>query len=323
MGIIGSQFLDVIEHVDEDNKNLVVKYERYGDEIKEGSKVIVREGQAAVFIKGGVAADILSPGTYRLSTDNLPILSTLKAFPSKFNSPIKADLYFVNTRQFTNNKWGTRNPVIKQDPTIGMVRLRAFGQFAFRVENPLLFAREIMAAQHLLTTDDVTSYLSGIMSEKFAQSLGESELSVLEYASSYQSIGQEICDTVNEVSRTFGVCMTRVVVENISVPEEVEKLVDEQSGIGLARQDIKTFLEYQNARALRDAAKQEGGLAGLGAGVALGGVITDQVVSTSKDNDASAEKDPVQAVRDLKELLDEDIITQEEFDKKKKELLNL
>ncbi len=184
-----------------------------------------------------------------------------------------------------------------------------------------------MAAQQLFETEDIVTYLSGIISEKFAQVLGETGQSVIDLSAHYQSISQSITEAANEATRAFGICIIRVVLENISLPEEVEKLVDEQSGIGMAKQDMDNFLTYQNARALRDAAKQEGGLAGLGAGVALGGVITDQVTSTARHDAQPAQSkeqaDPVQAVRELKELLDEGILTQEEFDAKKKELLNL
>ena len=138
---IKGQFIDVIEHVDETNKLLVYKFERYGDEIKQGASLIVREGQAAVFIYKGQIADIFSPGSYNLDTKNLPVLSSLGALPRLFNSPIKSDLYFINTTQFIGNRWGTKNPILMRDKDFGIVRITSFGTYSFRVIEPVRFIR--------------------------------------------------------------------------------------------------------------------------------------------------------------------------------------
>ena len=176
MGLLDSlrgQFVDVIERVDDEGTTLVTKYERPGDEIKQGSQVIVREGQCAVFMKGGALADIMGPGTFTLTTENLPLLSTLAAFKHAFNSPVKADLYFVNTRQFVDNAWGTRNPIMMRDPDLGMIRVRAFGRFAFRIEDVVQFSREVLAARKLFSTTDIVSYLASIIGESVATTLAK------------------------------------------------------------------------------------------------------------------------------------------------------
>lgn len=330
MGFLDSlqgQFVDVIEHVDENGKLLVAKYERPGNEIKQGSQVIVREGQCAVFIKGGALADVMGPGTFRLTTENLPILSTLAAFSHGFNSPVKSDLYFVNLKQFVDNAWGTRNPVMMRDPELGMVRVRAFGLFGFRIQEPVLFAREVLAARHLFMTYDIVAYLSGIVAESVAATLANADVPVLEFARRYRDFAQRIAASATERARDIGISFTNVIVENVSLPDEVEKLIDEQSGIAMAKKDMAGFIEYQSARALRDAAQQESGFAGIGAGVALGNLMTEQISKPQPGfgiaSSASPVVDVAQTLRDLKALVDEGILSNEEFEAKKKDLLDL
>ena len=289
---------------------------------------IVREGQCAVFMKGGALADIMGPGTFTLTTENLPLLSTLAAFKHAFNSPVKADLYFINTRQFVDNAWGTRNPIMMRDPDLGMIRVRAFGRFAFRIEDVVQFSREVLAARKLFSTTDIVSYLASIIGESVATTLAKSGVSALDFAMGYREHGARVAEEASRTSSSFGIRFTNVVVENASLPDEVEQLIDEQSGIALARKDMASFLEYQNARALRDAAKQEGGLAGLGAGAALGGIMAERVSSASPPSAQKADEHAdtaqiAQALRELKALVDEGILSQAEFEAKKKHLLGL
>ncbi len=325
MGIgdrIRDQFIDVIEFVDESKqKQLVSKYTRPGDEIKQGAKLIVRNGQAAVFVSKGQIADIFGPGDYTLDTGNLPILSTLEAVPNLFNSPIKSDLYFINTTQFIDNKWGTKNPIIKRDPEMGIVRIGAFGTFSFRVCAPKTFMEEIFGARSLNMTSDIINYLKSFVGEAIAQCLGETEESVLDLAVRYREFSSVITAYVNEKSKKFGIEISEAAIENINLPEEVEKLIDEQSGIGLASRDMDTFVQYQSARAIRDAARQSGGLAGLGAGAVVGkNVAAGMDTGKGKEEDKTSESVADTLVK-YKELLDQGILTQEEFDDFKAKLL--
>ena len=190
LDVVKDQFLDVIEYEDVSNKLIVYKYQRESgnNELKQGSKVIVRESQSAVFLKGGQLADILSPGTYSLNTENMPVLSTLKAFPYLFVSPVIADLYFVSTRQFIDNKWATKNPIMKRDSEFNMARIRAFGKFSFRITDVALFMREIFGTKGIVLTYDIVSYLSSMVTEAFSIAIGESQLSVLDLAAEYRKI---------------------------------------------------------------------------------------------------------------------------------------
>lgn len=318
---VKDQFLDVIQYEDKSNKLIIAKYQRDSgnNELKQGSKVIVRESQSAVFLKGGVLADILPPGTHSLTTENLPVLSSLKAFPYLFVSPVIADVYFVSTRQFIDNKWATKNPIMKRDKDFNMVRIRAFGKFAFRIVDVAAFMREVFGTKGIVMTYDVVNYLSSMITEAFAVTVGQTQMSVLDLATEYRSLSTEIQQRVNEQAASLGIQFSDIIVENVSLPDEVEALIDEQSGIGMATRDMASFMQYQTARAMRDAAKQKGGLAGLGAGVALGNTMAQSIQETSGTSSDTRSK--AEQLRELKALLDEGILTQEEFDQEKKTIL--
>lgn len=316
---VRGQFADVIEYVDKTNKLVVMKYKREtGDnELKQGSKIIVRASQCAVFLKGGQIADILKPGIYSLTTDNLPVLSTLKAFPYLFVSPVIADVYFVSTRQFVDNKWATKNPIMKRDPDFNMVRLRSFGKFAFRITDVALFMQEIFGTKGIVTTWDIVEYLSSMVTEAFSTVVAEDKTSVLDLATQYRNLTNKMQKKLNEQTEKIGIEFSNILIENISLPDEVEKLIDEQSGISVAKNDMSTFMQYQTARAMRDASKQDGGLAGLGAGMALGNTMAQ----TIQGNTGGTTADMATQLRELKKLLDEGILTQEEFAAQKATIL--
>ena len=321
LNAVRSQFADVIEFVDESNKLVVFKYGRKsGDnELKQGTKVIVRESQCSVFLKGGKLADVMHPGIYSLTTDNFPVLSSLKAFPSLFVSPVISDVYFVSTRQFVDNKWATKNPIMMRDKEFNMVRVRAFGKFAFRIVDATKFMTEIFGTKGIVLTYDIVEYLSSMVTETFSVVLGECQMTVLDLATEYRKLSTAIQQQLNESTEMIGIEFSDVIVENISLPDEVEKLIDEQSGIGMAKQDMEIFMQYQTARAMRDASKQKGGLAGLGAGMAVGNTLAKNVQETISTGGAQRSK--AEQLREIKALLDEGILTQEEFENEKKLIL--
>lgn len=290
MGLINSikgQFIDVIENLDDDGQSVVKKFERKyinNNEIKTGAKVIVRPSQAAVFFRGGQFADILTEGTHKLSTNNLPILSTLMALPYLFNSPIKADLYFINLKQFVNNKWFTKNPLIIRDKEFKVVRIKAFGTFAFIIDDVEKFVREVLGTQKRFTQDDINDYLSSFLVESFSVVLGEIDVPIIDLTMQYSKLSNLIQLKANIKAKDIGIKFSNVNIENISLPESVEKLIDEQSGIGMASQDMEGFIQYQSARAIRDAAQQPGGVAGLGASVVAGKQIAKTMVTDVEES---------------------------------------
>ncbi len=216
------------------------KYQRESgnNELEQGSKVIVRESQNAVFLKDRKLADILPSKTYSLTTDNLPVLSSLKAFLYVFVSPVITDVYFVSTRQFIDNKWATENPIMKHDKDFNMVCIRSFGKFA-RITDVLIFMREIFGTKGIVMTYDIVEYLSSMVTEDFSIVVGESEMSVLDLATEHRKLSGKLQQRLNAQAAAIGVQFSDILIENISLTDEIEKLIDdEQSGISMAKQDM-------------------------------------------------------------------------------------
>lgn len=320
--IVKDQFLDVIEYEDKSNKLIVYKFQRESgnNELKQGSKVVVREGQTVAFLKGGVLADILSTGTYTLNTGNFPILSKLKAFPYMFTSPVIADVYFISTKQFVDYKWATKSEVIKRDKDMGVVRLRSFGKFSFRITSPVLFMREVFGSQGKVTTYDIADYLSSMVTETCSSVLCESEIPVIELTSKVRLLAMNAQCRLNSMSEGIGITFSNIIIEGISLPNEVEKAIDEQSSIGLMKRDMTSFMQYQTAKAMRDAANQDVGIMGLGVGAALGNTVAKNI--SLDETEISSGRSISDQLRELKGLLDDGILTQEEFDNEKKIILS-
>jgi membrane protease subunit (stomatin/prohibitin family) len=267
------EFIDIIEWLDESRDTMVYRFERYGNEIKMGAKLVVRESQVAAFVSEGRLADVFRPGTHALGTRNLPILSTLLGWKYGFESPFKAEVYFVSTRQFTDLKWGTQNPVIVRDPEFGPVRLRAFGAYAIRVGDPAVFLRQMVGTDPRFQTEEATGYLRQLVSTRMATALAEAKTSVADMAAHQTRLGDELAARLNADLQPLGLEVTKFLVENISLPPEVEQALDKRAQMGIVG-DPARYTQFQAADALRDAAKNPSGGAGaavgLGAGFALG-----------------------------------------------------
>lgn len=276
-----SEFLDLIEYDDPSEKILVAQYDRGNHEIKQGAKLIVREGQAAIFLHGGAVGDIFDQaGTYTLETGNLPILSKLEAFPYGFHSPIRSDVFFVNMRQFAGNRWGTKNPVILRDRDLGMIRAGGFGTYAFQVSDLPVFMKEVIGARKMVLTYDIIMFLSSLIVEAVINALSAQGGAVLDLAGRYATIAENARAYANERLTSMGIQCTQLMVENISLPEEVEKLIDEQSGVHMAAGNMQDFVQYQSVRAMRDVATEKGGMGAsigaLGVGIAAAKQISRQ-----------------------------------------------
>ncbi len=267
--IVG-EFIDVVEWTDDTQDTIVYRFERHNNEIKYGAKLTVRESQAAVFVNEGQIADVFQPGMYTLETQNLPILSTLRGWKHGFQSPFKAEVYFVNTKRFTDLKWGTMNPVMLRDPEFGPVRLRAFGTYAIRVKDPAAFIREIAGTDARFTTDEITGQLRNLIVTSFAGAVAKSGVPVLDLAQSYDQMAGFIAAAVRPEFDAYGLELTTLLVENVSLPEAVEQALDRRSAMGVVG-DLSKFTQYQTAEAIREAAANPGGAAGLGVGFATGG----------------------------------------------------
>ena len=277
MGILdrlspSSQFIEVIEWLDDSTNTLVYRFPVKDQEIKNGAQLIVRESQAAVFVHEGQIADQFPPGRYTIDGGNTPILSKLGAWKHGFNSPFKSEVYFVNTKQFTDMKWGTPNPVMMRDTDFGMVRLRAFGIYSMRVAEPQAFIKEVAGTSGRFITEDVEGQLKRTLVGGFSDALGESKIAALDLASNYDELGKFTRTKLNEEFKTFGLELTKFVIENISLPQEVEAAMDKRTSMGVIG-DVGRYAQFQAADAMRDAAQNPSGGASTGAGLGAGFAI--------------------------------------------------
>jgi len=266
-----------------------------GRQIQYGSKLTVRESQVAVFLNKGKIADVFGPGMYTLQTSNLPIFTQLMSWGYGFKSPFFADVYFINTRQFTNLKWGTSNPITMRDKDFGTIRLRGYGNYAFKVEDAALFMKELFGTNNVYTTDDIASYLKSIIVSSISDTIAESKISALDIASNLLEFSQIASETLSTTFANLGLKLTNLVIENISFPEEVEKAIDTRSSMGVLSDKMDTFVKYQSANAIRDAAQNEGGMAGfgaqIGAGTALGEIMKESLrPSNTETNETTVKK---------------------------------
>lgn len=264
--LILGQFVDVIEWTSDAEDVMVSRFDRQGNEIKYGAMLTVRESQNAVFVNEGQIADVFPPGLYELETANLPILTTLQSWPHGFNSPFKAEVYFLSTRQFIDLKWGTKNPIMMRDSEFGPIRLRGFGTYTIRITDPAKFLREIAGTDDYFTTDEITDQLRNLIVSRFAEITGESEIPILDMAANYEQLGEFLTNRINPEFGAYGLELTKLLVENISLPPEVEKVLDKRTSMGIIG-DLRKYTEYQTAEALSKAAENEGG---GGAAVAMG-----------------------------------------------------
>ncbi len=272
-----SQFIEVIEWVDDSPNTLVYRFPVEDKEIKMNAQLTVRETQKAVFVNEGQIADIFDPGRYELTTQNMPVLTKLKSWKYGFESPFKAEVYFINTRRFPDQKWGTSNPVMMRDQEFGMVRFRAFGVFGFRVHNPDSLIKEIVGTSNIYTTDDIVSQLKNIIVSGLSGAVAESQIPVLDLSMNYGKLAEVAMKVFEPQFNQYGLSISSFVINNISLPKEVEEAMDRRTSMGVVG-DMGQYTQYQAAEAMRDAAQNEGGGAagagvGFGAGMGLGNMM--------------------------------------------------
>ena len=276
MGFFKKQLLEVIEWTDQTKDTIVYKFPLNNrEEIMNSSTLIVRPSQTAVFVHKGQIADIFAPGTYKLATENIPFLTKLLSLPTGFNSTIKAEVYFINTKQFTGLRWGTQNPIMMRDKDFGNVRLRGFGTYSFKIVDVRKFMEEVFGTNNLYTVTDIADHNRPLVVQGITDALGEGKISALDLAANYKEFANQIKDSTNPEFLKLGMKISSVVIENISLPEEVEKYLDERTKLGMMEDKMDTYTRIKAADALGDAAKNEGngGLAGLGIGLGTGSAL--------------------------------------------------
>ena len=265
---IGNELVDTVEWLDETPDTMVWRFDRPKNEIKNGAQLIVRPSQVAVFVDQGHIADVFQPGRYELTTQNLPVLSTLRGWKYGFESPFKAEVIFVSTRQFTNRKWGTKNPIMLRDLEFGPLRLRAFGNYSVRVKDAPDFVREIVGTNAHFTVEEIDDQLRDMVVARFSDALGEARIPALDLAANYAELGDLLLERIQPEFAEYGLELTKVLVENISLPPEVEQALDRRASMGIIG-DLHQYTRFRTAEAIGDAAKNPGG-AGEGMGTGLG-----------------------------------------------------
>lgn len=336
--------MEVIEYHDPTGQAMVARYPAQGTSaIRLGSQLIVEESQQAVFFRDGKALDTFGPGRHTLATQNVPILASIFGIPFGGESPFQAAVVFVSTKTFLDLKWGTKEPVIFRDQELAMVRLRAFGKFAIRVVNAQLFVNSVVGTMGLYSTDRAEDYFRDAIVARLTDVLGENLTSVFDLPKLYDELAIALKSRVADDFTKYGIELVDLFMGAITPPEEVQKLIDERTGMA-AVGDMNAYMKFKTARAIGDAAQQGGdggGLtgagvgAGLGAGIGMmlpgmmreamqgGGTAAPQGASPAAAGAAAAGADPTaDKLRRLKGLLDQGLINQEEYDAKRQKLLD-
>ena len=343
MDFIRKQFIDIIQWTESSDGTLAWRFPMADMEIQNGASLTVRESQVAIFVNEGQVADVFGPGMYKLTTQTLPVLTYLKNWDKLFESPFKSDVYFFSTRQQVDQKWGTPQPIAVRDAEFGAVRLRAFGNYAYRVVDPKKFHTEISGTREAYTVQDLDGQLRGLIMQQISVAIAQSKIPFLDLAANQLLFAQALSQALNPAMEGYGLKLEAMTVQSISLPEELQKVLDQKIGMGMVGNDMGKFMQYQTAQAIPKMAEgvgaggDAGGLAGaglgMGAGVAMGQILAQNMQSalqgTAPAAGAAAAAAPVGVTPEdvmatldkLGELKSKGILTQEEFDAKKAELL--
>ncbi|MDM0081252.1 SPFH domain-containing protein [Variovorax sp. J31P179] len=338
MDFIKKQFIDIIQWTESGDGTLAWRFPMADMEIQNGASLTVRESQVAVFVNEGQVADVFGPGLYKLTTQTLPVLTYLKNWDKLFESPFKSDVYFFSTRQQVDQKWGTPQPITVRDKDFGAVRLRAFGNYSFRIGDAKLFHTEISGTREIYTVADIDGQLRGLLLQNISNAIAGSGVPFLDLAANQVQFAEALAKQLVPEFAKLGIQLETLTVQNVSLPEELQKILDQKIGMGMVGNDMGKFMQYQTAQAIPKFAEGAGGgggiagdAMGLGAGVALGQVLAQNLSQGLQAQPAAVQQQPAVAVvnpadvmttlEKLGELKAKGILTQEEFDAKKAELL--
>ena len=344
MSFIKKQFIDILQWTEEGDGTLAWRFPMADMEIQMGASLTVRESQVAVFVNEGKVADVFGPGMYKLSTQTIPVLTYLKNWDKLFESPFKSDLYFFSTRQQLDKRWGTTQPVTIRDKDFGAVRLRAFGNYAYRIADAKLFHTAVSGTRETYTAEDLDGQLRGLMLQHISDAVAASGIPFLDLAANQVEFATQLKAANAQAFEALGLALEGVTVQNVSLPEELQKILDQKIGMGMVG-DMGKFMQYQTAQAIPKFAEGAGGggggiagdAMGLGAGVALGQVLAQQLSQGLQGGGAAANaataaaataaasavkpEDVMGMLEKLADLKGKGILTEEEFTAKKAELL--
>jgi membrane protease subunit (stomatin/prohibitin family) len=338
MDFIKKQFIDILEWTETGDGTLAFRYPMADNEIQYGGSLTVRESQMAVFVNEGKVADVFGPGMHKLTTQTLPVLTYLKNWDKLFQSPFKSDVYFFSARQQLDRRWGTTQPVTIRDKDFGAVRLRAFGNYAYAIQDAKLFHTAVSGTSARYTVDDLDGQLRGLMLQHISDAVAQSGVPFLDLAANQVEFAKQLQSATAEEFTKLGLTLVSVTVQNVSLPEDLQKILDQKIGMGMVGNDMGKFMQYQTAQAIpkfaEGAGQGGGGIAGdamgLGAGVALGQVMAQQLSQGLQGAPAAAAAavtvgiKPEEIMATLEKLADlktKGILTEDEFASKKAELL--
>lgn len=327
---VKKQFVDVIQYTEDDDTTLSWRYPMDDFEIQNGAVLVVRESQLAIFVNEGVVADIFQPGTYKLTTQTLPILTNLKNWDKLFDSPFKSDVYFFNTRLKLDRKWGTSSPVVIRDREFGMVRVRAYGAYSYHLFDPSIFHKKIAGTLPLYSSEQLEGQLKNIIVTHISDVLAESGMSFVDMAGNQKKFGDILSSKVSFLFEAYGIKLDNFLLQNISLPEELQEKFDNKIAVNMMG-GLQAYTQFQAAEAIPLAAQNEGGLASLAAGLGVGFNVGNQIAETLKTSSITTENhnqasivnsdDILGLLEKLHSLSEKGIISKDEFDAKKAELL--
>ena len=336
MDFIKKQFIDVIQWTEDGDGTLAWRFPMAGMEIQNGGQLVVRESQVAVFVNEGQVADVFGPRTHQLTTQTLPVLTYLKNWDKLFESPFKSDVYFFSTRQQVDQRWGTPQPITIRDKDFGAVRLRAFGNYSYTIVDPRAFHTKISGTRELYTIGELDGQLRGLVLQHMSDAVAESGVPFLDLAANQVEFAAALQKELAPAFEAIGLRLDGMTVQNVSLPEELQKILDQRIGMGMVGNDMGKFMQYQTGQAIPEMAKAAGSgggsvagdAMGLGAGVALGQVLAQNLQRGMQPTEAAAAggatvrpEDVMATLEKLGDLKAKGILTQQEFDAKKAELL--
>ena len=322
--IFKKQFIEVIEWTEEENGILAYRFATLDKEIQNGAQLTVRESQVALFVNEGNIADSFTPGRYKLTTSNMPILTTLLNWDKAFKSPFKSDVYFFSTREQLNQRWGTQQPITVRDKEFGAIRLRTFGTFSYHIDEPNTFYTKISGTRQQYTVSELDGQLRSLISTTIASKLGKADTAFLDLAANQTLFSEQLKIELDQAFCDYGLKLCTFLVQSITLPEELQQYLDKRSQMNLVG-DLSKYTHFQAADSIAAAAQNEGGMAsagvGLGAGAVMGQLFAQSTQQSLDKPQNKKEEDPFELLEKLGSLLSKGIITQAEFEAKKAELL--
>ncbi|MDQ3143249.1 MAG: SPFH domain-containing protein [Bacteroidota bacterium] len=323
--IFRNEFIEVIDWVEQDGDVVLYKFPDKEADIKYGAQLTVRPSQAAVFLNEGQIADIYREGLHTLYTENMPVMTKLRNWDKFFQSPFKADIYFVSLKQFTQMKWGTSNPIILRDPQFSQVRVKAFGVYFMRVSDPAKFMMQYAGSKTIIRQSEIEESLRDLIAPKFAEAVAEANVSVLDLVSSYTELGDKILPMLKDDFSNFGLELTKFQITSTTLPEEVLAFYDKMTNMNMVK-DMARFTQFETAQSIEKAAENPGAagaMIGMGMGVNMGQMMNTQMSTAAQQvpNSEAAREEIMRTIRELGKLKDEGLINEDEYTKKKAELL--